>query len=311
VLGYHHFFIQMDPFETLPSEIVLHILYFVPTIAELGRVSMVCRKFRERVELEVSLWKMLALEWWGIKGFNKKVNLGWAVRECISVDISKDWKWFAKCFSRNMDDGFSCRVVSDDDEDWISIGELKSGKLHGWGVEVASSGTLIRMGYFDQQKLNGSGSSIWDDGERYVGDFDNDIRSGSGVYTWADGVTYSGGFKDCRKHGQGLMVWSQLNFQFQGNWEEDQPQDEKAVHPAVRESINQQICTASVTKDSKRYGQFFYECDLCGEAYCLVCWDTCHQGEGHLKIRAWSGGKHCVCAIRDTCTSRIKRQRIE
>src|SRR5205807_1227668 len=109
----------------------------------------------------------------------------------------------------------------------IEIGEMNSGKLHGWGVKL-----FLENGY------------------KYVGEFFEGDRQGTGVLTWPDGRRYEGQFKEYMMHGKGVFTWSQTGFQYEGEFEDDDPKGakvlrgcflivhldkEKCIHPLLKE----------------------------------------------------------------------------
>ena len=52
------------------------------------------------------------------------------------------------------------------------------------------------------------GSTIWDNGNKYVGEFKDAQKHGQGTFTWINGDKYVGGFRNNNAHGQGTYTWT-------------------------------------------------------------------------------------------------------
>jgi hypothetical protein len=66
-----------------------------------------------------------------------------------------------------------------------------------WGQECISGNCV-----------NGQGTYIFADGDKYVGEYRDNKQHGQGTYTWANGAKYVGEFKDNKKNGQGTYTWT-------------------------------------------------------------------------------------------------------
>ena len=59
--------------------------------------------------------------------------------------------------------------------------------------------------------LNGQGSYIWRNGDKYEGNFANNNIEGLGTYTWVNGDKYIGDFKSNKINGFGSYSWKNGN----------------------------------------------------------------------------------------------------
>ena len=57
---------------------------------------------------------------------------------------------------------------------------------------------------------------------QYEGDWINDKEEGNGKYIWEDGEYYIGQYKNNLKHGKGTKYYSNGNIKQKGNWINDQ-----------------------------------------------------------------------------------------
>ena len=72
------------------------------------------------------------------------------------------------------------------------------------------------MGLFNWSKTgaisgdckNGTGTFIWKNKDKYVGEWKNEKPHGKGIFTYADGGVYDGEFNEGKKHGTAKMVWA-------------------------------------------------------------------------------------------------------
>ena len=70
-----------------------------------------------------------------------------------------------------------------------------NGKLNGIGSYIYQNGDRY-IGEFKEIKKHGHGKYNWINGKEYVGEFHNDIINGYGILTKTDGTKYIGEFKN-------------------------------------------------------------------------------------------------------------------
>ena len=58
-----------------------------------------------------------------------------------------------------------------------------------------------------ENKINGVGTYLWNDGRKYIGEWKNNDMSGNGVYSWPDGRKYEGEYFEDKKEGYGVFGW--------------------------------------------------------------------------------------------------------
>lgn len=71
--------------------------------------------------------------------------------------------------------------------------------------------------------MNGEGTYTYANGDVYFGDFVNCKRTGVGEYKYADGTIYYGQWLNDMKHGIGRLLNEKENFEFLGQFQNDQP----------------------------------------------------------------------------------------
>lgn len=259
----NHFELYHPPshFDKLPPEIVKEILSFLPIVDFLLSKS-VCKLWNKLTQ-DLSCYEKVCLNWWAnlysTKPKWKKIPL----KKCIPTGC--DWKWLMKCF--------------------LNKEELRF-------FEEADS---IRFGEFKDIELSGKGAFIYSNDGYYVGEWRDGYRHGQGNYTWEENTTYSGEWKNGYRFGFGVCHWAN-GFSFSGNFQTGIPTDRSScTHPQIQKCLDTKVCTATVTKDTKNYGQIIYECS-CGKCFCLSCVD-CHQTCHPSQLReTWVHClDHCDC----------------
>ena len=66
---------------------------------------------------------------------------------------------------------------------------------------------------------DGKGKEYYSNGNiKYDGEFINDKREGKGKFIWEDGEYYIGEWKDALKHGKGIIYYSNGNIKYDGNF---------------------------------------------------------------------------------------------
>jgi hypothetical protein len=247
------------------------------------------------------------------------------LKEFQDQNPSIDWLWLTKCFSgENVESGLSHRFFTTTGaRSLVSIGSFRHGKLCDISMEIYLDGSTYYFGQFQDGKLHGKGSILWEGGATYQGDWVNGHREGYGTYQWANGDRYQGGFKhDGKKEGKGIftyadgdrfqgyyknderegwgrMEWKASQFFFEGMFAHNEPLDQIApLHPDIKRALDRQTCTGSVTGRSLDFGQFFYECELAD--YCSACVHSCAK-DSVKAIRRWSDGTYCHCIDKGCC----------
>ena len=77
----------------------------------------------------------------------------------------------------------------------------------------------IYEGDYQNNKRDGYGVFIYENGDKYEGEYMDDNINGKGVYTWANGNKYEGQFKDNKKEGKGKLSFN--NNIVEGLWKND------------------------------------------------------------------------------------------
>ena len=130
-----------------------------------------------------------------------------------------------------------------DEQDGIGINTNKEGKKI---IGFFKEGKVIKgkaIMYYDEQDRNkmhftnkyegdfqnnrreGYGTFIMNNGDRYEGEFQKDSYNGSGIYYWANGNKYEGGFKNNKKEGKGILSFNDGEM-LDCLWKDDNPLDD-------------------------------------------------------------------------------------
>jgi hypothetical protein len=86
-------------------------------------------------------------------------------------------------------------------------GEIREGKRWGTGTLVFDSGDKY-TGEWKNGMKEGFGTYSYANGDQYEGQWQQDRMHGHGVYTYKSGSRYEGAFKDGRRHGKGVFYFS-------------------------------------------------------------------------------------------------------
>jgi len=307
----------LNPFEQLPEEILSHILSFLPTFSDFGRVSNCCQRFLEIPRREHTIWKNSCFNWWKRAGFEQRhFDLEWTFKE----SGKNDWQWLARCFCKDQSRGLSWLLYRDDDQtEHIRLGELDGEEIKGWGMNIFPS--VIAVRYFTREALS-HGKVVWKNGDKYEGTWNSkDNFEGLGVLFWNDGSKYEGEWKSGKRHGRGVFAWPEGRlectyqeelkqgialvvckdgYRFEAEFEQDLPKEEEgSIHPSVLNCIQTSHCT--VAGGSRYLPQYLFSCQECDKFYCSVCWNYCHSGDGHSWKKRWRVG-NCDCGNEGKCT---------
>jgi len=89
---------------------------------------------------------------------------------------------------------------------------------------------------FGDYILEGIGSMIWSEGDKYVGEFKDNKPNGQGTYTWSDGSKYVGEFNVGLFHGQGT-IYNADGSKFVGEYKDGKKWDGREYDKKGRKSF--------------------------------------------------------------------------
>jgi len=98
-------------------------------------------------------------------------------------------------------------------------GESADGLYHGSGTKVFEDGSKF-IGQWKKGTREGDGEFAQKDGSKYKGAWKDDVQHGEGVEDFADGTKYTGQFQNGQKAGKGKLAWKDggsYEGQFKGN----------------------------------------------------------------------------------------------
>ena len=89
----------------------------------------------------------------------------------------------------------------------FKTGCIKGNCINGKGTFIWPNGDKYN-GNWKNQKPHGLGTFIWVNGTKYIGDWEFGIQNGQGTVTWANGDKYIGGRKNGEADGQGTFIFA-------------------------------------------------------------------------------------------------------
>ena len=89
----------------------------------------------------------------------------------------------------------------------LKTGCIKGNCVNGKGTKIWPNGDKYN-GDWKNQKPHGLGTFIWVNGTKYIGDWEFGMQNGQGTVTWANGDKYIGGRKNGQADGQGTFIFA-------------------------------------------------------------------------------------------------------
>jgi hypothetical protein len=101
--------IESHPFFRVPLDVMFHIASFLIAFKYLATFSRVCSRFYHIINDDQNGWKYACISWWEEKKRTVRImntyRLEFLRDEAKLLDNTKDWLWFAKCFSNHRVSG--------------------------------------------------------------------------------------------------------------------------------------------------------------------------------------------------------------
>lgn len=135
----------------------------------------------------------------------------------------------AQTSHNNTTESSTERVIQTiDSEDKTQISSKKPEKVGciggncdtGTGTYIYETGDRF-VGPFENGKRQGTGVMEYANGDRYAGEYDNDIRHGNGTYRFANTDVYEGRFKTGIREGKGKYTFAETGEIFEGEFAND------------------------------------------------------------------------------------------
>ena len=89
----------------------------------------------------------------------------------------------------------------------LKTGCIKGNCVNGKGTKIWPNGDKYN-GNWKNEKPHGLGTFIWVNGTKYIGDWEFGIQNGQGTVTWTNGDKYIGGRKNGKADGQGTFIFA-------------------------------------------------------------------------------------------------------
>nr|UMO79900.1 Morn repeat domain containing protein [Pandoravirus aubagnensis] len=245
----------MATLDSLPDELILHMLCVSESIDVVGRLAMTSRRYLFLVA-DRALWRHMCL-----------MHFGLPLHKHFEAS-GKDWRWLYQAQSRDAPpigagvggvilrgrvywgdttDGLphgyglglclptrhrvpdaAVRIRRDPDVTAVLPnavvgpcyeGQWTGGFMHGHGHRIYKDGSRYE-GECHDDKRHGHGALAWPDGRRYEGQWHNDEKHGHGTFAWPDGQHYNGEWHDDKRHGHGVCACPNGE-RYEGEWHDD------------------------------------------------------------------------------------------
>lgn len=123
---------------------------------------------------------------------------------------------------------------------------------------MSTSGSRYE-GDWKDDKIDGHGVWVWQNGNLYEGAWKNGERSGNGMYWWPDGSRHIGEWEDSKEHGHGKQLQLGLwwgNRTFEGRWKKGRIQEQFKLSHEIYSAISKSLWN---TQQAQHQAQFSAE----------------------------------------------------
>ncbi len=134
----------------------------------------------------------------------------------------------------------------------IYVGDISQIYRHGKGKMTYYATKDTFEGDYQYDKMTGSGTYTFRNGDKYVGTFVDSKKHGRGVFTWANGSVYDGSFEDDLISGFGIFTLGSDGSRYEGNFKNGVKEGEGEFYFANGDYYKGQF------KADKRTGNGFY-----------------------------------------------------
>lgn len=182
-------------------------------------------------------------------------------------------------------------------------GEWYNSERSGFGVYVWPNGSKY-VGQWRRNNFHGEGIKYYENGDLFKGLWENDLQHGKGEYVTFFGSKFEGEYVKGKKHGVGRFTHPDGTVT-EGRWIENLPVEPyDMLHPQIKDALDYDRCTHTITGSTSFYAQLLYQCQTCkeeqkeGDGYmCHVCARDCHDPTHPAVEAVWTfGSSQCHCA---------------
>lgn len=144
----------------------------------------------------------------------------WEGKGRINYEEDNIWLYYEGEFKNDLKDGYG-KMEYRSGETWEGIWK-NSDKFTGTGTIIYNSGNKY-TGELKEKNYDGQGTLIYTNGETYTGEFKNDKYDGKGKLVYsknANVISYEGDFKDGMRQGYGKLIFANGDV-YEGQWLSD------------------------------------------------------------------------------------------
>eukprot|EP01118_Nematostelium_gracile_P005858 TRINITY_DN1869_c0_g3_i10.p1 TRINITY_DN1869_c0_g3~~TRINITY_DN1869_c0_g3_i10.p1 ORF type:complete len:283 (+),score=37.49 TRINITY_DN1869_c0_g3_i10:45-851(+) len=254
-----------DRFSQVPGEI-LDIIFLDCDVKDTPSLSLVCKKFRSRIDTE-RMWKERSIALWN-ENIGQPISDLERIKEKVEI---LNWKKITKFLFNKKDGNYRY--------EWDKGFQNIFFKQYNADMWIPSKSVRVSF-----RPIN-----------KYIdfGEFLN-CGNGYGISHKPEG-TYIGQLDCYDRYGQGKMIWLD-GFEYEGEWSNDRPEDwEKCIHPKIIECIERGTCTREASTQNHPLPQIMWRCEESYGYFCDVCHDNGCQGFNGRMDRRWFDWSFCSC----------------
>ena len=149
---------------------------------------------------------------------NNNNNVTKEVEKEIIITDNINYEDFIGIYKNYTPDGFG--IYTNLITNLKITGNFDNRGIYGIGIENSAEGGYIYSGEFKNNKKEGLGTIIWNNGCKYQGEFKNNQMNGTGMIDFSGNNYYQGDIKNGKMEGFGIFFWNDKR-KYIGNYKND------------------------------------------------------------------------------------------